>query len=216
MRKNACPRCIPFEHNRLSEPASYYRHPLRWVITGTSKKCNPHFTLKFPTIKKEKKKRSKNIFLASLLWKASPSCAWLLVQTRYSEINWSTCVRPVILLLSVAPDSWDAETCSAERRREAGLLCAHLSKLLSAETLGPAEGLRSFLLQAVHKREKKKKPSHEVMSYIILKENDIYRRWTWSGLMWVHLCWFLFCFFFISWISDLATGDVLLAERIQV
>lgn len=56
------------------------------------------------------------------------------------------CMHPIILLLSVALDNWDAETFSEVARREedgSGTpVRTHLSKLLSAETFGPAEALR--------------------------------------------------------------------------
>ncbi len=57
------------------------------------------------------------------------------------------CVHPIILRLSITPDNWDAaETCSEVAHREEdgseSPVRTHLSKLLSAETFGPAEGLR--------------------------------------------------------------------------
>ena len=56
------------------------------------------------------------------------------------------CVHPVILLQSVAPDKWEAERCSEVAHREedgSGTpVRTHLSKLLRAERLGPAEGFR--------------------------------------------------------------------------
>lgn len=90
------------------------------------------------------------------------------------------CVHPITLLLSITPDNWDvAETCSEVAHREEGgrgtPVRTHLSKLLSAVHARSGGRFKITLLQAVQKREK---TSHEVMSYITLKENDICRRST--------------------------------------
>lgn len=56
------------------------------------------------------------------------------------------CVRPIIPLKSVALDNWDAETCSGVVHRGVDAsgtpVRTHLSKLLSAETVRLADGLR--------------------------------------------------------------------------
>lgn len=69
------------------------------------------------------------------------------------------CVHPIILLLSVAPDNWDAETCSGVAHREEKRKrdsCAHPS-LQTAEcgNVGSGRRFKIMLLQAVQEREKK-------------------------------------------------------------
>lgn len=55
-------------------------------------------------------------------------------------------MRPIIPLITVALDNRDAKTCSKDTHRGVDAsgtpARTHLSKLLSAETVGPAEGLR--------------------------------------------------------------------------
>lgn len=82
------------------------------------------------------------------------------------------------MLLKQAPE----DALSEEAGRGAPVR-THLSKLLSATYARSGRRFKIMLLQAVQEREEKEEArgernqtSHEVMSYIILKENDICRR----------------------------------------
>lgn len=100
------------------------------------------------------RQKSKNLF--KFLLKALPSCVLVLVsvtsvQRKFEE---RSCIPSC-----VAPDSWNAERCSEVAFREDGgsgtPARTHLSKLLSAETLGPVVGFR-LCCSKLCKREGKK------------------------------------------------------------
>lgn len=157
----------------------------------TSEKYNPRSTLQIPTIKKVK---PFVVFLLFLFKFSAERLAGLrLASSSNASVHEKLKNVRAVRQSATEPHSWQLGCCWNKLRgcsQRGGWKrdsCAHPS-LQSAECGNVWSGRRFkiMLLQALQERDKergrererKTETSHEVMSYIILKENDICRRST--------------------------------------
>lgn len=174
---------------------------------------------KSPLPKKNKKDSSSvaQVFCV----KDSPSCAWLQVQSHQSIISWRvvrashpSATKHHSRQLGCCWNPLRGRSLRGGGWREAGLLCALISpNCWVRKRVQSGRRFKIMLLQAVREREREKKKNPVPWSNVLhhlkgkwhLQTVDVKRTDVAASVQ--------FLFFFSSWNSDLAAGDVQLAGK---